>query len=103
MSRKKSKVVPEGNDLVPQDTSGLGEITMEELRRIIFEATDKSFEKLVKQLDRMPELTGMLLRATNQHLAGLEHEAWQLRLVMETDVTHTPRVAIVRRTLQQIE
>ena len=44
MPRKKSKAVPEVNRPVPQDTSGLlDEITLEEIRRIMSEALDKSF------------------------------------------------------------
>ena len=43
MPRKKSKSVPEGNDIIPQDISGLlGTITLEEKRRILPEALDKS-------------------------------------------------------------
>ena len=47
MPQKKSQAVPEGNDPVPQDTSGLlgGIILLEELRRIMSEAKNKAFDK----------------------------------------------------------
>ena len=46
MPRKKSKAVPEGNGPFPQDTSGLlGGFTLEEIRRIMSEAKDKTFNK----------------------------------------------------------
>ena len=39
MPRKKSKAIPEGNDLVLQDTSGLlSGLTLEEIRRMMSEA-----------------------------------------------------------------
>ena len=46
MPRKKSNVVSEGNDLVPQDAYVmLGGITLVELRRVMPEALDKVFDK----------------------------------------------------------
>ena len=46
MPRKKRKAVLKGSVPVPQDTSGLlGGITIEEIRRIMSEALDKSFDK----------------------------------------------------------
>ena len=77
MPRKKSKV---GNGPVPQDTSGIGEITKEKIRRIKPEALDKSFDELEKNLDKMSEITDRLLRAADHRLAGLEHNARQPRL-----------------------
>ena len=48
MPRKKRKAVLEDNDAVPRDTFGLlGEITMEEIRRIMSEALDKSFDNFM--------------------------------------------------------
>ena len=69
-----------GNGPVLQNTSGLIDgITMGELRRIMSEALDKaldkSFDELKKKLKRMSETTDRMLRATDHHLAGLEHDA----------------------------
>ena len=86
MSRKKSKVVPVGNDPVPQDTSGIGRITIEEIRPIISEALDKSFDELEKTLDRMSESTDRMWRAIDQRLVDLELDARQPRLATEADI-----------------
>ena len=87
MTRRKSKAVPHGNGPVPQDTSGLlGGITVGELRRIISEALDKSFDELKKNLDRMSETIDRMLRGTYQRLAGAEHDARQPRLTTDADV-----------------
>ena len=42
MPRKKSKAVPEGNGPVPLDKSGLGGLTIEEIRRICSKELDIS-------------------------------------------------------------
>ena len=75
MPRQKSKGVPEGSGPVPQDTSGLGGITMVEVRRIFSEVLDK----------HLSENTD-ILRAENQRSAGLEYYARQPRLTTEADV-----------------
>ena len=75
MPRKKSKGVPEGSGPVPQDTSGLGGITMVEARRIFSEVLNK----------HLPEITD-ILRAENQRSADLEYDARQPRLTTEADV-----------------
>ena len=82
MSRKKSKAFPEGNSSAPQDTSGLGGITVEELRRIMSEAIDKSFDKGTSHFGLKLEYP----KNTNQRLAGLEHGARQPRLATEADL-----------------
>ena len=86
MPRRKIKTVPVGNGSVLQDKSGIGGITMEEVRRIMSEVLDKSFDELDKHLDRMLELTDKLLRAIYQYLAALEHDARQPSLAMGAEV-----------------
>ena len=46
---------------------------------------EEKIDRMDKNLDRMSELAGML-RATNQRLAGLEHEARRSRLATKADV-----------------
>ena len=87
MPSKKTKASPEGNVPVSQDKSGLGGVTMEELRRITSGAIDNCFDKLMNNLDRVSELNGRLLRTTDQRLAGLAYEGRQPRLAMEADIT----------------
>ena len=73
MPRKTSKAVPEGNDPVPQYTSGLlGGIKLEEIRRMLYEALGKSFDNLYG----LKYETSKEIGAKNQRLAGLEHDAW---------------------------
>ena len=100
MPREKSIAVPKGNSPVPQNTSEIGRITMDKIRRIISEALEKSFDKLEKSLDRMSEITDRSLRATDQRLAGLEHDARQPRLATEADAKSDSktRKRAVRRT-----
>ena len=82
MPRKWSKAVPKGNGPVPHhDQFGSQKPTMVDLNRTF----EVKIDRMDKNLDRMSELTGML-RATNQHSAGLPHEARQPRLATETDV-----------------
>ena len=95
MTRIKSKAVPESNRHVPQDTYVLCGITMEQLRRIMSEVIDKSFDKLDKQLNRMSKLTSML-RAIDPCLADFEHKAQQPCLAMEADVK--PGIKTRKRT-----
>ena len=82
MPRKKSKAVPVGNGSVPEDTSGIGGITMEETRRIMSEALNKSFDNFYGLKPQNP----MEMKATDQLLAILERDAPQLRLATEADV-----------------
>ena len=82
----KSKAAPEDNGPVSQETSGICGITMEEIRRIISGALGKYFDELEKNLDRISDITNMLLRATAQRLAGAEHDARQSCLATESDV-----------------
>ena len=80
---KKSRALPEGNGPIPQDTSELfGGITQEEIRRIMSEALDKSFDNLSKL--KPENLKDM--RATRQRLAGLEQDTRQPHIATETDV-----------------
>ena len=65
MPRKKSKAVPEDNGPVSLDTSGICGITMEQIRRILSGALEKYFDELEKSLDRISDITNMLLRATD--------------------------------------
>ena len=85
MPRKKSKAVPEGKGPVPQDTTSepLGGITLEESRQLMYEALDKVFDKHFGLKPEKPEE----MRATDQRLAGLEHDARQSRLATEAGVS----------------
>ena len=77
MLRKKSKAVPESNDLIPQDAYVmLGKIPLGESRRVMSEAVGKALEELTENM-----------RTANQRLACLEQNARQPRLAMGTDVT----------------
>ena len=98
MPREESKAVPEGNDPVPQDASGLlAEIIMGELRRTISEAAvDKSFDELKENLGTMSETIDRMLRATDQCLTATEHDAWQPRLA--TEVVKKTDTKIRKRT-----
>ena len=79
--QKKSKAVSDSNDPVPLDTSGLlDEITMEEIRRIMSEALDKSSDKYYGLRPKYSK------KNINQRLAGLEHEARQPLLTAEVNV-----------------
>ena len=78
MPRKKSKAVPEGNGPIPQDKSGLGGLTMEEMRRLFSKELDKCLDEETSHFDLRLEDTKE--KKTNQCLAGLEHEARQPRL-----------------------
>ena len=72
-----SKVISEDNDPIPQDAYVmLGGIKLEELRRIMSEALDKTFDKH----------TAEIMGRANQRLAGLEQEARQQRLATKADV-----------------
>ena len=51
MPRMKSKAIPEGNGPVPQDKSGLGGLTMEEIRRIFVRELNKSLDRWTNHLD----------------------------------------------------
>ena len=76
MSRNWSKAVSEGNDPIPQDAHLiLDGIILKELRRIMSEAPDKSFDKPTE-----------MVRRANQRLVGLEQKFWQPRLATEADV-----------------
>ena len=83
MPRKKSKAVHEGNDPLLQDTCGsLGWITLEEIRRIMSEALEKSFDNFYRlNTENLKEM-----RATRQRSASLEQDARQPRLTTEADV-----------------
>ena len=77
MLRKKSKAVSEGNDPIPQDAYiMIGVITLEELRRVMYETICKALEEPTENT-----------RSANQRLASLEQDVRQPRLVMEADVT----------------
>ena len=78
-----SKAVPKGNVPIPQDTSGLlGGIPLEEIRQMMSEALDKPFDSLYGLKPESPKK----MRATDQRLAGLKHNARQPCLAMEVDV-----------------
>ena len=83
MPRKKSKAVPEGNSPVLHDTSGLlGGVTLEEIRRIMSKALDKSFDNFYG----LKPGNSKEMRATHQGLAGLDHHARQSRLATKADI-----------------
>ena len=67
MPRMKSKAVPEGNGLFPQDEAGSAEPTIAGTHR----ASKEGFNRMDKHLEKV---TGML-RRTNQRLAGMQHQA----------------------------
>ena len=82
MPWKGSKAVHEGNDSIPQDTSGLlGGITMEELRRIIPQAWDKVCDEYGLTKPGKPKE----MRATDKRSADLEQDARQSRLATKAD------------------
>ena len=70
MPWKKSQVFLEGNDPIFM----LGGITLEDFRRALSEIRCKVLRELKRDL-----------RSMDQRLAGLEHDAQQLRLAMEAD------------------
>ena len=78
MSWAKSKAVPKGNGPFPQDESGSGEPTMEDIYRPLKEG----FDKMGKHLEK---LTGTMNR-TKQFLARLQLQVQQPRLAAEADV-----------------
>ena len=66
-------------------------------------ALDKSFENLETNLDRMSETIDRMLRASDQRLAAIKHDAWQVHLATETDVPTGKKLASVWRMLQQMK
>ena len=83
MPRKKSKAVPEGSDPVLQDTSELlSGITPEEIRQIMSGALDKHFDIFYGLKPENPQE----MRAIDQRLVGLDHDARQPSLTTEADV-----------------
>ena len=81
MPRKESVAVLEGNGPIPQYV--LPGITLEDLRRIIWESWDEVCEKnRFKKSEKNKEM-----RATDQREASLEQDARQPRLAMEADGT----------------
>ena len=79
MPRKNTKAVPEGNGPVSHHYQfGVDQPAMADLSRII----EKRLDRSDKQIDELTDT----MRAINQRLAGLEHEARQPRLVTEADV-----------------
>ncbi|CAN0038774.1 unnamed protein product, partial [Ascophyllum nodosum] len=80
MPRNWSEAVPEGSGPVPQqeEFGGDDQPTLADVYRMIEELFDKSGRKL-------DELTENL-RVTDQRVASLDQDTWQLRLAMEVDV-----------------
>ena len=75
--RKESTAVPEGNGLIHEYAYVmLREITLEDLRRIMSESTDKVFDK---HFGLKPENPGEI-KATEQRSASLEQDAREPRL-----------------------
>ena len=78
MLPKASEAVPEGNGLVPQkEEFGPGQLTWEDVYRIMKEAFDRWDKKLDEISDEV--------RKMDQHVTSLEHGARQPRLAMEAD------------------
>ena len=71
MLRKESEAVPEGNGTIPQQV-GSGQPTLEDVYRRIEELLERWW--MAKHM-----------RLKDQHEAGLEQDAWQLRLAMVAD------------------
>ena len=72
MPRIKRKAVPQGNGPVPQDKSGLGGLTMEEMRLIFAKEIGKSFDRRTSHFDHEIGREDKE-KNTNQRLAGLQH------------------------------
>ena len=77
--RTKSSAVPEGNVPFPHVDYGSGEPTM---MAVVYRLLKQGFNKLNKHLDKLT----VKIRATNQHLSGLQLQAQQPRLAAEADV-----------------
>ena len=80
MPREESEAVSEGKESIPLYVLP-GGISLENLRRIMWEAWDEVCEK--NRLKKPEENEEM--RATDQREAGLEQDARQPRLAMEAD------------------
>ena len=105
MSRNRSKAVPEGNGPVSRHgESGSGEPTMADLYRMLEANFDGKLNRMKSHFYRQDKKLGKLtekMRATNQRLADLQHQAQQPHLATEADVE--PNITRARRALQQIE
>ena len=81
MLRKESEAVPEGNGPVPQQEEfGSGQLTLEEICRMIKEAP----EVCNRRFDEMQEYVKDW-KSMDQGLTRLEHDARQPRLAIEAD------------------
>ena len=83
MPRKESMALPDGSGSIPQNAYVMirGINSLEDLRRRMWEAWDKVREGYgLKKPEKNKEM-----RATDQRLTSLEHDARQPRLAMEAD------------------
>ena len=78
MPRTKSKAVSEGNGPFLRNKAGFGELTGKETYRALKEGFDRADKHLEKFTGR--------IQMTIQRLTGLQHQAQQPRLAIETDV-----------------
>ena len=85
MPQMKSKDVFEGKGPVPQDLSGLDELTIEEVCRTFSEELDKFFDRGTSHFAH-ERFENTKEKNTNQRLARLEHEARQSHLATEANV-----------------
>ena len=86
MPRKGSEAVPESNGPVPQQEEfGSGHPMLADVYRLFEERFERQLKGVKSHLDKMDELAEEM-KATEQRLAGLEQDARQPRLTMETDV-----------------
>ena len=83
LPRAKSEAVSEGNSSIPQNKSGFGELTMVELYRVLEEEIDKYFDRMASQDKRLEYMEEQ--NKNNQRVAGLQHQAQQLRLAAKAD------------------
>ena len=88
MSRNWIKAVSEGNSPVPQQEEfGSDEPTLlADVCRLLKERFDRQLKVTKSHFDKVDKLADKL-RATKQHLAGLEQDPRRPRLAMEADVS----------------
>ena len=81
MPRKESVAVPEGNGPIPQNPNVLPGITLKNFRRVWKKVWNEVCEENRLKMSEKP----MEMRATDQRVASLKHDAGQSRLAMVAD------------------
>ena len=82
--RTENKADLEGNGPILQDKSGVGELTMEKVHRVLIEELNKYFDKMTRHFDQKFEESKK--SKDDQRLAGLQFKAQQSRLAAKVDV-----------------